>query len=74
MIRAEWRPAILGKASPKDFAELKAIFRSADLAYGYVVFDIRGNKYRLITDVVFRSQTVFIKHVFTHEEYDKWTG
>ena len=64
--------AILEKANPADFAALKALFGSADWVDGYVVFDIGGNKYRLVCDVVFRSQMVFIKHVFTHAEYDKW--
>lgn len=62
----------LEKTAPKSFAELKAIFGSADWVEGYVVFDIGGNKYRLVADVVFVSQTVFIKHVMTHAEYDKW--
>lgn len=56
----------------RPVAALKALFGSADWVEGYVVFDIGGNKYRLVCDVVFRSQTVFIKHVFTHAEYDKW--
>ena len=35
-------------------------------------FQRRGNKYRIVADIMFRSQTVFIKHVFTHKEYDSW--
>ncbi|MEC9356945.1 MAG: type II toxin-antitoxin system HigB family toxin [Pseudomonadota bacterium] len=62
----------LEKASPKDFAELKTSFGSADWVSGYVVFDIGGNKYRLVADIVFRSQTVFVKHVMTHAEYNRW--
>ena len=36
------------------------------------VFDIGGNKYRIVADVVFRFQIVYVKHVFTHREYDAW--
>ena len=36
------------------------------------LFQRRGNKYRIVADIMFRSQTVFIKHVFTHKEYDSW--
>jgi len=56
----------------QSFTELKATFGSADWVDGFVVFDIGGNKYRLIADVVFRAQRVYIKHIFTHKEYDQW--
>jgi mRNA interferase HigB len=36
-----------------------------------VVFNIRGNAYRLIVDVAYRYQAVYIKFVGTHAEYDK---
>ena len=55
-----------------SYAELKAAFASADWVNGFIVFDIGGNKYRLIVDVVFASQTVFVKQVLTHKEYDRW--
>ena len=35
------------------------------------IFDLE--KYRLVTFVRYTSQTIFIKHVFTHAEYDKWS-
>ncbi len=36
-----------------------------------VVFNIGGNKYRLVTRILFSSQKVFILKVMTHREYDK---
>ncbi len=62
----------LNKATLGNFAELKELFGSADWVEGYVVFDIGGNKFRVICDVVFTIQQVYIKHVLTHKEYDKW--
>jgi len=59
-------------ANAGDFSALKRVFNSVDWVKGYIVFDVGGNKYRVVTDVVFRSQTVFIKHVFTHGEYNLW--
>jgi mRNA interferase HigB len=55
-------------------AELKQTYPSADLIGRYTVFNIRGNKYRLIAGIVYRSQTLFIVAVLSHEEYDlgKW--
>jgi mRNA interferase HigB len=57
----------------ENFAQLKTIFSSADLIGDYTVFDIGGNKYQLIAHIRYTSQTVFIKHVLTHEEYDRWS-
>lgn len=39
-----------------------------------VVFNIGGNKYRLVTRILYPSQKVFILKVMTHKEYDenKW--
>lgn len=67
----QWH-TVLEKSTPRNFAELKALLGSIDWVAGYVIFDIGGNKYRLVTDVVFHSQTVFIKHIMTHAEYDQW--
>ena len=62
------------KANWQNLTELKCVYPSADLVGRYTVFNIRGNKYRLISRMVYRSQTVFIIAILTHEEYDlgKW--
>jgi mRNA interferase HigB len=62
------------KAHWKDLVAVKQVYPSADLVGRYTVFNIKGNKYRLITRVVYRTQTLFIISVLTHEEYDlgKW--
>ena len=58
----------------QNLAEVKQTYPSADLVGRYTVFNIRGNKYRLIARIVYRSQTIFIVTVLAHEEYDlgKW--
>jgi mRNA interferase HigB len=53
----------------RSLAELRQVFGSADWVKPYVVFDIAGNKYRLIAEINFRSQTLFIRHILTHQEY-----
>jgi mRNA interferase HigB len=62
------------KANWQNPVELKMTYRSADVVGQYTVFNIKGNKYRLIARIVYRSQTVFIVGVLSHEEYDlgKW--
>ena len=62
------------KTNWQNLAELKQVYPSADLVGRYTVFNIKGNKYRLIARIVYRSQTLFVVTVMTHEEYDlgKW--
>lgn len=65
---------LIKHAEPANFAELKAVFPSADWADGRCVFDIGGNKLRLIADVRFSWSKLFILGVMDHAEYDqgKW--
>jgi mRNA interferase HigB len=58
----------------KNFAELRAAFPSADKVDHWIVFNIGGHKYRLITVIHFNRGKVYIRHVLTHPEYDrgKW--
>jgi mRNA interferase HigB len=55
----------------KHFVELKKTFGSADQVRPYTVFDISGNKYRLIAVVDYPLQAVSIERVLTHAEYDE---
>jgi mRNA interferase HigB len=54
-----------------SWADVKAEIGSASLVGNCTVFNIGGNKYRLVTRVLFASQKVFILKVMTHREYDK---
>jgi mRNA interferase HigB len=62
---------ITRKARWQTFAELRADFRSADQVDRRTVFNISGNKYRLIGRVNYRTQKVFILHIMKHTEYGK---
>jgi mRNA interferase HigB len=65
---------IVSRTGFSDFAALRKTFPSADVVGKFIVFNIAGNKYRLITAVHFNRQKVFIRHVLTHAVYDrgKW--
>jgi len=58
------------RANWQNLAELKGVYPSADLVGRYTVFNIKGNKYRLIARIVYRSQSLFVVTILTHEEYD----
>jgi mRNA interferase HigB len=57
----------------KDFVELRQIFPSADQVGNLTVFNIGGNKYRLIARVNYVRGKVFIRNVLTHAEYNTET-
>jgi mRNA interferase HigB len=65
-----WR-RVVEKNRFDNWAELKAAFNAVDKVGELTVFDIGGNKYRLIAYVRFERQIVYVKAVLTHREYDK---
>jgi len=65
-----WRKT-MEAADPGSFAELREVFRSVDKVGELHIFNIAGNKYRLITFLHFDRQLCYIKQVLTHTEYDK---
>jgi mRNA interferase HigB len=63
---------VASKASWKNSAELKQQFSSASIvSANRVVFNIRGNHYRLVVGINYEHQAIFIKWLGTHAEYDK---
>jgi mRNA interferase HigB len=64
---AEWR----------NIGEVRQIYPHADgVRVGskvYTVFNISGNRFRLVTEVFYEDRTILISHVLTHAEYDKGT-
>lgn len=54
-----------------NFSELKASFNTVDKVEHLFVFDIGGNKLRLIAAIHFNTGKVFIREILTHSEYGK---
>jgi mRNA interferase HigB len=67
---------IIKKAAFQNFNEVRQVFPSADKVGNCTVFNIGGNKYRLITAIHYNRQIIYIRLVLTHAEYDLayWTG
>jgi mRNA interferase HigB len=60
------------KANWKSLAELKKTFSSVDfVGNDRYVFNIKGNKYRLVGMIFFDIRTIFIRFIGTHAEYDE---
>ena len=56
----------------KNYNELKKVYGSAShVADDRVIFNIMGNKYRLVVRIVFEFKAIQIKWFGTHAEYDK---
>ncbi|WJY13362.1 type II toxin-antitoxin system HigB family toxin [Pectobacteriaceae bacterium CE90] len=61
--RAEW-------VTPQD---IKWRYRRADfLAHNRVIFNLKGNAFRLVVQVVYVAGTVIVERIGTHADYDKW--
>lgn len=70
---------LLTDAAPKSYTDLQETFgHTIDLfkhraAEGWVVIDISGNKLRLIAGVNYERQKLYVKHIYTHSDYDTAT-
>ena len=62
---------IAKKAAWQNLADVRRVFPSADAIWKYTVFNIKGNSYRLITEINYRTRRIFLRYVLTHAEYDK---
>ena len=61
-----------------SFAQVRETFRSADpvqVASGnmVVVFDVGGNKYRIVAAIHYNAERLYVLRVMTHREYDRDT-
>ena len=70
---ARWY-AIIRKRRFSNFVKLREVFPQADQVGKFTVFNIGGNKVRLIAAVHYNRNKLYIRHVLTHDEYDtsKW--
>ena len=65
---------MLKPVTVRSFAELRALFPSADQVGKLTVFNIGGNTARLIAAIHYNRQKIYVRAVLTHDEYDegKW--
>ena len=67
-----WHTHVNSKAvSWHSWGDVKAQFGNASIVGNCTVFNIGGNKYRLVTRIRYASQKVFVLKAMTHDEYDR---
>ncbi len=64
---------LMKKGRFRSFVHLRETFPSADLVGRFTVFNVGGNKVRLISVAHFNRGEIFIRAVLTHQEYDAGT-
>jgi mRNA interferase HigB len=65
---------VLERNEFRDFHSIRSAFRSADYVAPFTVFDVGGNRYRVVTVVHYNRGRVYIRRVLTHSEYDRWSA
>ena len=59
------------KAEWKNLMDVRRVFPTADAVGKFTVFNIKGNAYRLITEINYQTRRIFLRHVLTHAEYSE---
>jgi mRNA interferase HigB len=63
----------MGRSVYGDFNELRRTIPSADYVAPFTVFNVGGNHFRIVTAIHYNWQRAYVRHVFTHKEYDEWS-
>lgn len=62
---------IARQARWKNLNEVRLTWRNTDCVNGMTIFNIKGNRYRLIATVNYASQTIIVRMLVTHAEYSR---
>jgi mRNA interferase HigB len=67
-LRAWYR--VVSKADWENFGDLREAFPGADKVGDCTVFNISGNKFRLVALIFFKTRRVYVRQVLTHKQYE----
>ncbi|NEO84254.1 MAG: type II toxin-antitoxin system HigB family toxin [Spirulina sp. SIO3F2] len=62
---------VVQAAQWQNLEDVRRIFSSAEAVGNFTVFNLKGNRYRLIVGLDYERQMIFYKYLLTHAEYDK---
>ena len=57
------------RADWQSFADVRRTFNTADFFHGKVIFDVGGNRYRIVAAIHYNRQKLYVRQVLTHQEY-----
>jgi mRNA interferase HigB len=63
--------ATVKKATWTNLEDVRQIYRDAEAVGNFTIFNIKGNRHRLIVGIDYQTQTIYYKYFLTHAEYDK---
>jgi mRNA interferase HigB len=67
-----WHTFFTAKIYWRSLKEIQESYApTTDEVYGYTIFNIKGNKYRLIVRINYKAQIIYFKKFLTHAQYDK---
>ena len=64
---------LVSTSSFDGFLDIKKTFNSVDYVAPYMVFNVGGNNFRVIGVIHFNRQKLYVREVFTHAQYDRWS-
>ena len=64
---------VVEHAAFANFAAVRSTFNSADAVRRYTVFNVGGDGYRIVTAIHYNRQKLYVRRVFTHAEYERWS-
>lgn len=67
---SEWYK-VAASAEWRSLVDVRRVYPHADFVDPYTVFNIKGNSYRLIVNIEYRWQLIFVKYLLTHEAYSR---
>jgi mRNA interferase HigB len=62
---------VVRQANWRSFNDVRATFTKVDQVGSVLIFNIMGNKYRLIVRIRYAAQRIWVKELLTHREYDR---
>jgi mRNA interferase HigB len=65
---------VANKATWMDIVDVKAVYPHADAVGKCTVFNVAGNEFRLVVQIDFDVQLIYVKKVMTHAEYSREDG
>ena len=58
-------------AKKAEWKSLDEVRQTADAVGKYTVFNIKGNSYRMIAEINYRSRRIFVRQVLSHADYER---